>query len=80
MILKNTYQKDEIHGRRESTYRGNTAQDRLNDKIMDRIMDYLKPSPDAVFLDVGCGDGEHSTRIAVRGYRCVGIDISEKIL
>src|SRR5262245_46763356 len=47
---------------------------------MDRIMDYLRPRPGARFLDAGCGIGDHTARIARRGYECVGMDISPTIL
>lgn len=37
------------------------------------------PKPARV-LDIGCGTGRHSINLAKRGYRMVGIDISEKML
>ncbi|MGB2889225.1 MAG: class I SAM-dependent methyltransferase [Candidatus Acidiferrales bacterium] len=47
---------------------------------MDRILKYLNPRPNALFLDAGCGIGSHSFRIAQRGYRCIGVDLSENVL
>jgi ubiquinone/menaquinone biosynthesis C-methylase UbiE len=80
MTLKETYDKATIHDRWESIYRGGTIQNSLNDQIMDRMMHYVKPTRGALFLDAGCGIGDHSIRIARRGFRCVGVDISEFIL
>lgn len=79
-VLQATYETAEIHDRWEAIYRKNPLQDRLNDKMMDRIMAYLRPRTDALFLDAGCGVGDHSVRIARRGHRCVGIDLSHSIL
>lgn len=78
--LDATYAKSEIHDQWESTYRGNPLLDRLNDQIMDRIIDYLQPTPGSRFLDAGCGIGDHAARIARRGYECVGMDVSPTIL
>jgi ubiquinone/menaquinone biosynthesis C-methylase UbiE len=78
--LKKTYASNEIHKRWESVYRGNPLQDMFNNRIMHEVIRYLNPPPHALFLDAGCGTGDHSMRIARRGYRCIGIDISESIL
>src|SRR5712691_6956533 len=80
MRLSDTYARPEIHDQWESLYRGNPLLDRLNDLIMDRIMACVQPAPGARFLDAGCGIGDHTVRIARRGYECIGIDISPTIL
>ena len=80
MRLKETYESNPIHDQWESVYRTNPIQNRFNDQIMDRLIGLFEPSPGALFLDAGCGTGDHSIRIAARGFHCVGIDISETIL
>jgi SAM-dependent methyltransferase len=80
MPLKETYEAGGVHEDWEAVYRGNPLQDRLNARILDRVMAVLTPPPGARFLDAGCGVGYHSLAIARRGYHCTGIDISEKIL
>ena len=80
MILRGTYTQDEIHTHWESVYRGHPIQDCFNDKVVDRVLKYLNPPPSALFLDAGCGIGDHSLRIAQRGYRCIGVDLSENVL
>jgi ubiquinone/menaquinone biosynthesis C-methylase UbiE len=78
--LKETYERAEIHEEWESLYRGNPRLDRINDRLMDRIVSALQAPGGAAILDAGCGVGDHTLRIARRGYRCVGLDISRHIL
>lgn len=80
MDMKETYANKIIHQNWESVYRSNPLQDHLNDLIMDRVIQLLDPAPDALFLDAGCGSGVHTLRIARRGFRCVGADISDYVL
>jgi ubiquinone/menaquinone biosynthesis C-methylase UbiE len=78
--LKQTYENDKIHESWESVYRLNPLQDRFNEALLDRHLRLLRPGPDALFLDAGCGVGYHALALARRGFRCVGVDISETIL
>jgi SAM-dependent methyltransferase len=78
--LKETYARTEIHDEWESLYRGNPLLDRINDRQMDRIIRALGVRQGSIVLDAGCGVGDHTLRIARRGYRCVGVDISRHIL
>ncbi|MGO9470599.1 MAG: class I SAM-dependent methyltransferase [Isosphaeraceae bacterium] len=80
MELKNTYADRAIHEKWESVYRTSGSQNEFNDRIMDRILGLMNPSPKSLFLDAGCGIGDHSARIGRRGLRCIGVDISETIL
>ncbi len=80
MILKQTYERSNIHADWEAAYRGNSLQDRLNARVLDRILACVRPPRDALVLDAGCGVGYHTLALARRGYRCVGIDISDTIL
>lgn len=80
MVLRQTYSQEEIHSHWESVYRGQPILNRFNDKVIDRILKHLNPRCNALFLDAGCGIGDHSLRIADRGYRCVGVDLSETVL
>jgi ubiquinone/menaquinone biosynthesis C-methylase UbiE len=80
MVLKQTYDQDQIHFRWESVYRSHPVLRRFNDRVMDKIVKGLNLSGDALVLDAGCGVGDHSLRLAERGYRCVGVDLSESVL
>jgi len=47
---------------------------------VDFILDHVEPSPEAAFLDLGCGDGRHAVLLAERGYRVTGIDIVTELI
>jgi ubiquinone/menaquinone biosynthesis C-methylase UbiE len=80
MELQNTYADRTIHEKWESVYRSSKFQDDFNDRMMDRVVRLLQPAPESRFLDAGCGIGDHSARIGRRGFRCIGVDISDTIL
>jgi ubiquinone/menaquinone biosynthesis C-methylase UbiE len=80
MELTETYAGRAIHETWESVYRTSASQDKLNDRIMDRIIGLCRPGPGCLVLDAGCGVGDHAIRMARRGLRCTGVDISETIL
>ncbi|HTL09872.1 MAG TPA: class I SAM-dependent methyltransferase [Chitinophagaceae bacterium] len=41
-----------------------------------RLLNYLKPDPDALLIDVACGRGRHAKMLAQHGYSVTGIDLS----
>lgn len=41
-----------------------------------RLLNYLKPPPGSLMLDVACGKGRHSKLMAAQGFDVTGIDIS----
>ena len=79
MKLVKTYSEEAVHTGWVDAYRSDKVQDAFNERIMDRILNFVKPAPDALILDAGCGTGNHTTRILRRGYRCVAVDISHHI-
>ena len=44
--------------------------------FIDKLIDFLKPSANARFLDLGCGKGRHSVYLNQKGYSVVGVDLS----
>ncbi|UYO34532.1 class I SAM-dependent methyltransferase [Bacillus zhangzhouensis] len=48
------------------------------DKWVRWIQQYMKPN--AAIIDVGCGTGEISLRLAEKGHKVTGIDLSEEML
>jgi SAM-dependent methyltransferase len=45
--------------------------------FIDKLVDYLKPKPDSLMLDIACGKGRHSVQLASKGFDVTGIDLSE---
>ncbi|MBA2251016.1 MAG: class I SAM-dependent methyltransferase [Chitinophagaceae bacterium] len=45
--------------------------------FIDKLIEHLKPPPAARMLDVACGKGRHSIRLANKGYDVTGIDLAE---
>ncbi len=46
--------------------------------FIDHILKYLKPNPQEWILDLGCGKGRHSISMHSRGFKVVGIDLSQQ--
>lgn len=53
--------------------------DSTGDEV-DFVLERLDPEPGARILDVACGHGRHSLELARRGYRVMGVDISDSSL
>jgi len=47
-------------------------------QFIGKLLSYLAPPKDSAFLDLACGKGRHSLRIAEEGFRVTGADLSEK--
>jgi SAM-dependent methyltransferase len=45
--------------------------------FIDKLINYLQPSPASRILDVACGKGRHSIHLANKGFDVTGIDLSE---
>jgi SAM-dependent methyltransferase len=44
--------------------------------FIDNLIGFLKPSPDARFLDLACGKGRHSVFLNKKGFDVTGLDLS----
>jgi len=44
--------------------------------FVDRLLDRLVIEPSSTLADLGCGTGRHARRLAARGHRVLGIDLS----
>ncbi len=77
--VEKTLQKPGIHQQWEDAYR--TAE---NEKFYEQAFDYITSVLNAPwnskFLDVGCGIGAHSIRLARRGFSVLAVDFSEYVL
>jgi len=45
-------------------------------RFIDTLIERLHPAADAEMLDLGCGAGRHSRRLASRGFRVTGLDLA----
>lgn len=48
--------------------------------ITERLFSLLSPVPNKLYLDIGCGTGNYTTKLAERGVRLYGVDPSETML
>lgn len=73
---------DEIYGGRESALR--TWRDRLSrGTVVERLSfveDRARDLPPGRVLDVGCGSGRFSVRLAQQGWNAVGLDFAEEMI
>lgn len=46
-------------------------------QFINKLIDYLKPIPGSLMLDIACGKGRHSIQLASKGFDVTGIDLSE---
>jgi 2-polyprenyl-3-methyl-5-hydroxy-6-metoxy-1,4-benzoquinol methylase len=77
MDVASIFENQKIHQRWEAVYRHSPIQERLNELLMDRLISALQIKAGDRVLDAGCGTGEHTLRFVRRGFRCVGVDISD---
>ena len=78
--LQDVFQNTRIHDTWGSMYRNNPRLERFNDRMMDRLLGLMDLPAGARVLDAGCGTGEHTIRLAKRGFECTGVDLSEPAL
>jgi len=71
--------RPEIHASWESAYR-TRANERFYERVFDELARLLPDRGGTTFLDVGCGLGAHSLRLARRGFTVSAVDFSESIL
>ncbi|MDY6945276.1 MAG: class I SAM-dependent methyltransferase [Pseudomonadota bacterium] len=72
-------QQMEVHSKWVDHFRGKENEPFYN-LAFDFIADKLGASSPGPVIDAGCGSGTKSMHLARRGYRVIGIDISESIL
>jgi len=77
--LKETLAEEEMHKNWIKVYR-NPLNAAFYEKAFDRICSLLKPLRESRVLDVGCGTGAQSMRLARRGFQVMAIDFSETVL
>jgi ubiquinone/menaquinone biosynthesis C-methylase UbiE len=79
-ILTETYKQTHLHDEWTAIYRDNSLQQTFNSELLNRVLAHLQLGSEVLFLDAGCGRGDHAVRLVERGYHGVGIDISATVL
>ncbi|MGZ8516463.1 MAG: class I SAM-dependent methyltransferase, partial [Chitinophagaceae bacterium] len=51
--------------------------DKEADAFIDQLIQYLNPEAGSRMLDVACGKGRHSRKLASLGFTVTGIDVSK---
>jgi 2-polyprenyl-3-methyl-5-hydroxy-6-metoxy-1,4-benzoquinol methylase len=77
-VVRDTLRQPDVHDRWIGYYTDELQS--FYDAIFDRIAALLASREKATFLDVGCGDGAQSIRLAKRGYPVLALDFSEYAL
>ena len=47
-------------------------------RFIDNLIDYLRPDKESWFMDLACGKGRHSIYLAEKGYKVLGLDLSQE--
>ena len=77
--LERTLDQPGVHCQWEATYR--TAEnERFFEEAFDEVVRLFGAPQGATCLDVGCGVGSHTVRLARRGFSVVAVDFSESAL
>jgi ubiquinone/menaquinone biosynthesis C-methylase UbiE len=79
LLVQNLLARPEMHCQWEGDYR-TPDNENFYERAFDFIVGTLRPSPDATFLDAGCGPAAHSVRLAKRGFKVHAIDFSQSAL
>lgn len=58
----------------------NVFTDEANQKIINTVLTLSKLKPGAQIVDLGCGSGIFTQLFQQRGYDCIGLDLSQKLL
>jgi 2-polyprenyl-3-methyl-5-hydroxy-6-metoxy-1,4-benzoquinol methylase len=77
--VKRQMNKPLIHESWETTYR-NEGNERFYELAYDYIVNVVRQPAESTALDIGCGIGANSVRLARRGYRVTAADYSESII
>ena len=48
--------------------------------LIEQLIHHLKPTKYGKYLDIGCGTGNYTNELQKKGFQCIGIDPSEKML
>ncbi len=79
-MLQNKQQEIEFFDNLANEHEYNVFTDEANQKIIDTVVSSLSLKNGAQIVDMGCGSGVFTSLLQARGFECVGIDLSQKLL
>lgn len=79
-LLMPTRQTQEISGFWDDLYKQGRDYKLINSRKISSLLQYTDPHLRKVALDIGCGTGQLSRELYHRGYKVVGIDISNSAI
>jgi SAM-dependent methyltransferase len=77
--VRSSLEGAEIHEGWERRWRSE-ENERFYERLFDDVIDVVSPPSGTHFLDVGCGPGFHSVRLAKRGFHVHAVDFSPSAL
>ena len=77
--VETTLGQSDVHDTWEDAYRTD-ANEQFYEMAFDRLQQDLSRHAGGLILDAGCGVGAHSARLAERGFRALGIDVSDIVV
>ena len=77
--VKDCLTQPDVHEQWENDYRS-AENEKFYETVFDRLAATLDAKNGSSIVDVGCGIGAHSVRLANRGFRVTGIDFAQGVL
>ena len=77
--VKDTLQKLDVHQQWNELYL-KPEDERFYEVATDKIVRVLNATDGSLILDAGCGNCQHTVRLAKRGFRCFSVDFSEEVI
>lgn len=79
-MIQNKKKEVDFFDNLASTQEYNVFTDDANQKIINTVLKLSKLNAGAQIIDLGCGSGIFTQLFQQRGYDCIGLDLSQKLL
>ncbi len=53
---------------------------KADDFLVERLLTHLNPKPNGLYLDIGCGTGNYTSKLQEKGLNFIGVDPSKRML
>ncbi|MGD9593092.1 MAG: methyltransferase domain-containing protein, partial [Candidatus Berkiella sp.] len=79
-MLQNKQQEIAFFDNLANEHEYNVFTDEANQKIINTVVHALQLKHGAHIVDMGCGSGVFTQLLQQRGFDCIGLDLSQKLL